>query len=319
MNEFVAYCGAVLLLIFSGVNANAQDDRARETQAGAPKEIPLKSGLNFHIQAGAFYNSNVSVNELDLNAGRGDVSAKLSASVEFEKEINKDTEFSLRYKLSSTNHEEFSRFDVLTHLVSVKLEHDFGGFKSGVSYQFADSSLNQNDFLTLNQISPYASKFLNKKTYVRGFYGYADKKFQSAPSRDSQVHKVGGDVYFFLDGVRQYIQAGYSYEDSDAIGDEFDFGAHKFKIRYAKRLPFRGRQARFKAGWRYEMRDYSKITPSINVQRDDNRHRFELELELPITDVFYGQFELGHAIYSSNLATADYERSIAALSLGARF
>lgn len=309
---------ALSLILTCATPVWAQEDTRGGNQDETPIDI-LVSGLSFHINAGAYYNNNVSVSELDVNVGNGDVSAKLSAQVKFEQELTENTEFALSYKMSSTIHEEFSRFDILTHLVSTKLEHDFGNFKAGVSYQFADSSLNQADFLTLNQISPYASKYFGKKTYVRGYYRYADKVFQSSPTRDANVHKGGADVYYFLDGVRQYVQFGYSYEDSDANGAEFDYGAHKIKVRYAKRLPFRGRQAKLKLGWRYEKRDYKNITPSIGVIRDDNRHRFQAEIELPITDVFYGQIELGHAIYTSNLPTADYDRNVVALSLGARF
>jgi len=308
----------VSLMLTCAAPVWAQED----TRGGNQDETPidtLVSGLSFHINAGAYYNNNVSVSELDVNVGNGDVSAKLSAQVKFEYELAENTELDVSYKISSMTHEEFSRFDILTHLASTKLEHDFGDFKAGVSYQFADSSLNQADFLTLNQISPYASTYFGKKTYVRGFYRYADKEFQNSPTRDANVHKGGGDMYYFLDGVRQYIQTGYSYEDSDANAAEFDYGAHNFKLAYVQRLPFRSRQVRLKAGWRYEKRDYKSITPSIGIVRDDNRHRFEAEMEIPITDVFYGQIELGHAIYSSNLPTADYDRSIAAFSLGARF
>jgi len=313
----ISLAAAASLLIFS-TSALGQEDSRNGNQDTTPLS-ELASGLSFHINAGAYYNSNVSVSELDVNVGKGDVSAKFSAQVKFEQELGENTEFDVRYKLSTTTHEEFSRFDVLTHLVSTKLEHNFGDFKAGISYQFANSTLNQNDFLTLNQISPYAARFIGKKAYVRGFYGYADKAFKGSPTRDASVHKAGADIYLFLDGVRQYVQTGYSYEDNNAIADEFDYGAHKFKLRYIKRLDVLGRKTKFKAGWRYEARNYDNITPSIGMVRDDNRHRFQLELEVPITENFYGQIELERAIHSSNLPSADYNRSIVAVSLGAKF
>jgi len=321
MNKAKCYKAGLPILVMAlmcSAHVQAQEDERGGDQEETPIQT-LVSGLSFHITAGAEYNSNVSVNELDVNAGNSDVAAKLSAQVKFEQEFGKGTEFDIRYKLSTTTHSEFSRFDILTHLVSTKIEHDFDGFKAGVSYQFADSRLNQTDFLTLNQISPYASMYFGKKTYIRGFYGYADKAFEGSPGRDSQVNKGGADAYYFLDGVRQYVQGGYSYEDNDAQAAEFDYRAHKFKLRYAKRVDFLGRQAKLKAGWRYEIRDYESVTPSIGAIRDDDRHRFQLEAELPITDVFYGQIEFEHAIYSSNLPSADYNRSIVAVSLGAEF
>ena len=307
-----------LLFFTCAQSVIAQEDTRNGNQDDSPLEA-IVSGLSFHINAGGYYNNNITVSELDVNVGNGDIAAKLSAQVKFEKEFAHNTEFGAGYKISSTIHEEFSRFDIVTHLLSTKLEHDFGDFKAGVSYYFADSNLNQSDFLTLNQISPYAAKFFGKKAYLRGYYRYADKKFQNSPLRDAKVHKAGGDLYYFLDGRRQYIQSGYSYENSDAFAGEFDYGAHTLRLRYIKRIPFRSRQAKLKIGWRYEKRNYKNITPSIGIIRNDNRHRLRADLELPVTDNFYGQIELTQAIYNSNLPIADYERLKLAFSIGTRF
>lgn len=278
-----------------------------------------QSPLSFDAIFGVSYNDNISVNEIDANLGQGDELAYFSGRVKFDQEIGENTEFDISYRFSANAHQEFSRFDTQTHLVSTGIKHDFGEFDAGVSYQYADSSLDNDGFLTLNQISPYVTKYFGKKAYVRAFYGYVDKGFDGRPERDATVNKGGADLYYFLDGVKRYIQTGYNYEDVDAVGPEFDHGAHNLKLRYIQRIPIRGRDGKFEAGWRYENRDYDNITPSINAVRDDERHRFQAEFELPITDNIYSKLELEHATNSSNLPSADFNRNIATIGLGVRY
>ncbi len=312
---------AFLAITIISFNSAAQTERQTDNDE-EPKIIKknkLKSTLGYQIYAGANYNSNVAVNELDVNVGTGDILAKTDAKIKFETDIGDNSEFSIQYRLASSTHQKLSRFDILSNTVLAKFEHDFAGFKAGIRYQFADYNLNQNDFLTLNHIRPYIAKRISKKTYIRGYYGYSDKKYQNAIARTAKENRLGADTYYFINGSRQYIQAGYFYKDSNANGDEFDFGSHNFKLGYVKRFKFNNRRARLKLGWRYEMRDYKNITPLIGVKRDDDRHRFRADFRIPVNDIIYGQFEAGYANYSSNLPSADYSRNIVAVGIGAKF
>lgn len=289
------------------------------TSSNSGKSEGKQSPLSFDAIFGVSYNDNISINEIDANLGQGDELAYFSGRVKFDQEIGENTEFDVSYRFSANAHQDFSRFDTQTHLVSTGIKHDFGGFDAGVSYQYADSALDNDGFLTLNQISPYVTKYFGKKAYVRAFYGYVDKGFDGRPERDATVNKGGADLYYFIDGVKRYIQTGYNYEDVDAIGPEFDHGAHNLKLHFIQRVEIGGRDGKFEAGWRYENRDYDNITPSINMVRDDERHRFQAEFELPITDNIYSKLELEHATNSSNLPSADFNRNTATIGLGVRY
>lgn len=286
---------------------------------GNAQDTKQKSPLSFDGRAGVAYNDNIFVNELDSSSGESDKIGFITGRVKLDHDLGENTEFNASYRYSRNAHTEFSRFDTQTHLFSTGLEHDFGDVEIGVSYQYADSELDNDGFLTLNQISPYVEKYFGKKLLLRGTYGYVDKQFDGRPTRDATVNKGGADVYYFIDGVKRYVQTGYNYEDVDAVGPEFDHGAHNLKLRYIQRIPFNKRNAKFEAGWRYEKRDYDNLTPSIGEVRDDNRHRFQAEVELPITDSVYGLIELEHATNSSNLPSADLNRNSASASVGVRF
>jgi hypothetical protein len=154
---------------------------------------------------------------------------------------------------------------------------------------------------------------------VRADYTFTDKNFHNRVDRDAEVHAGGADVYYFLNGVRTYFVVGYKYEDEDAVADQFDFKAHNIKVRFAQRFPLGSRDAKFKIGWRYENRDYSAVTPSIGAIRDDERNRFQAELETPFTDRIFGQLEYEYSDFSSNLPSANYKQHLASARLGVKF
>jgi hypothetical protein len=283
------------------------------------KRAKSKSDFRFELRGGTSYNSNVSITELDNNSGADDVIVNLYGSVRYDKDISKNTEFNVRYSYSQTSHDKFSRFDQQTHFISTGLEHDFGDIEAGISYRYYDSSLDNDGFLSSNRISPYIKKRFGKKFLLRAFYAYSDKQFDTSIARDANENEAGADLYYFINGSRQYIQTQYSYKDVDSFGSQFDYGAHKFRVRYTRRIPFNGRRMRLRATYRFEQRNYDNITSSIATIRDDTRHRFYGEIEIPITDKIYSEIEYQHAINNSNLPSADYNRDLLTASIGVRF
>ena len=285
----------------------------------AGSEERLDSPLSADISAGVEYDSNISVNELDANTGADDFAAVIDADFEFEAEPATDTELQLGYSFSQSLHNEFSNFDIQSHFASADLSHDFGGFDLGAAYRLIYTRLGGDGFMLMQQASPYLSKFFGKKLFLRADYTYTDKDFQNRVDRDSVVHSGAADFYYFLNGVRTYFVAGYRFEDEDAVDPQFDFQAHNLKARFAQRIPIGSSYAKFKLGYRFEARDYSSITPSIGVIRDDTRHRFQAELEIPVTERIYTLIESEQAEFSSHLPSADYAQDLASLRLGVRF
>lgn len=285
----------------------------------AGTEERLDSPFSAHVSIGAEYDSNISVNEVDTNTGADDFAAVIDADLDFETEIASDTELSLGYSFSQSLHNEFTNFDVQSHFASAELTYDFGSIDIGAAYRFIYTRLGGDGFLVLQQVSPYFSKFFGKKLFLRADYTYTNKDFEDRTDRDADVHAGGADLYFFLNGVRTYFVAGYKYEDEDAVDPQFDFQSHNIKARFSQRIPIGKRDAKLKLGWRYETRDYSSITPSIGVIRDDDRHRFQAELEIPLTDRIYTLVEYEYADYSSNLPSADYTQNLVGARLGVRF
>ncbi|GAB4149004.1 MAG: hypothetical protein Tsb0016_20180 [Sphingomonadales bacterium] len=278
-----------------------------------------KSPFSFDVSVGAEYDSNITVDELDQETGEDDIAAIIEAEAEYKKGLSENTDIAVSYSFSQSLHDEFTDFDLQSHFASIDLVHDFGSFDLGGAYRFVYASLGGDGFLTFQQLSPYVSSFLSEKLFVRAEYSYTDKAFKNRIDRDSDVHAFGADLYYFINGVRTYLVFGYKFETEDAVASQFDFDGHNFKVRLSQRFKVAGRDAQLKLSWRYEARNYSGITPSIGVERDDDRHRLQADLELPISDRFYTAIEYTYTNFSSNLAAADYTQNLLTARLGYRF
>ena len=148
---------------------------------------------------------------------------------------------------------------------------------------------------------------------MRLAYVYSEKDIEERPERDADTDASEVDLYWFRNGLRSYINVGYRYKDEDASAARFDFKSNSFKLRYVQRFQLLNRLAKLELAWRFEDRDYSSIEPAIGEDRDDDRHRLEAELEVPVlTDAaIIGYYQYND--YDSNLERSDYSQHIAGL------
>ncbi len=272
----------------------------------ADQEDVVALPITVEVAAGIQYDDNVSVDELDTNINVGDFAAVFDLDLGYEHSFKQGTELDLGYSFSQRAYFEETDFDLQLHTGSVNLKHNFEQLDVGASFYATHARLGGDGFLDILQYSPYVTSFLTKKIYIRGAYAYRDKTFDNNPDRDADVHVLEADVYYFLDGVREYFVTGYRYENENTIADQFDFDGHTFDLRYARRFNIGEQAMRLRADWRYEIRNYDSITPSIGEIRDDDRHRLRARMELPLNKRWDLLFEYQYRNYSSNLPGADY-------------
>lgn len=275
--------------------------------------------VSFEISTGIEYDGNVSVEDIDLNTAKEDFAGVLEAEAEFETDLGKDTELKAGYNFSNSVHFDVDGFDIMSHRGSASLEHDFGPLGVGLSGMVAQSSLDGNSFLTLSRISPSASAMFGKQLFVRAAYDYTDKDFDNRTDRDAEAHGGGGMVFWFLDGAKRYVSAGYKFKTEDAFDNAFDYDAHTLRLRFSNDFEMGGREVEFDAGWKYERREYDQIDILIGAAREDDRHRFTTSLEIPFASKFYTKIELGYEDRSSNDPSVTTTRGRAGIKIGARF
>jgi len=259
---------------------------------------------------GAEYDSNIAVEELDASTSQSDYALTLTAGVGMQQDLSDAVEFSLTYDYNQNIYDEFSQVDRQTHIVGSGLDFDLGRVDTGVSLFYIKSRLDGEDFLELYRASPSISGFLSKKWFARGAYVYSEKVIEDRKERDATTHAGEADVYYFRRGLRSYFNLGYRFRDEDANADRYDYASNALKLRYVQRIDMLSRTSKLELSWRYEDRDYSSITPSIGEKREDTRHRWRADFELPLTKSSVMQLYYGYADYESNLPSADYDQVI---------
>ena len=304
-SKLITACIIISLGIVSATSAQTQEKKTK---------APFRASAS----VGWEYDSNVSVDEVDVDSTAGDSLIALAANLSYKNNLSEKTSGTLSYGFSQNSYSDFSSFDLRTHTVSGNLTHDFGKFKGGSTVRHIIADLDSEDFLTLDQISFFANRFVNKTVYLHGEYTYTDKELDSFAGRDATKNSLSADVYFFLDGAKRFWVVGYKYEDEDANDAQFDRSIQSFKVRYNHRFQALGREMKIKLKSRYQLRDYDAITPSIGEIRDEDRLRLGVELEIPLKNRFFTVVEYEYSDFSSNLPSADYTQSVIGIKVGWR-
>lgn len=262
------------------------------------------------VSIGREYDSNVAIDELDQSSNKGDRATLLGADVALKQDVTEDTAASLSYGYSGVNYDNFDTLSRQTHMLGFNLSTDWSAATSGLNYFYIRALLDGEDFLTYQRISPSLSGFVSKRWFLRGAYVYGQKDVTSRQGRSAKNHGGEVDAYFFWQGLRRYINLGYSYRNEDSEAARFDYSGHQIKLRLVQRFDIFGELTTFELGMRYEVRDYSSPTPSISAERDDDRLRLKAELEIPLGSHLQWSVYTSYSDYSSNLPSADYQQTL---------
>jgi hypothetical protein len=282
---------------------------AAEGDKSSPAEYSAEVGV------GVEYDSNVSVEEVDATSGEGDYALTMDLGLEAKKGFTEKFDAAVSYDFSQSLYDEFSQVDRQTHIFGGDVAYSATLLDTGLSGYYIHSRLDGDKFLELVRVSPSLSGFLAKKWYARGAYVYSDKSIEERPERDADTHAGEFDLYFFRRGLRSYFNFGYRYRDENAQADQYDYTSNSVKLRYIHRWELFSRLAKLELSWRYEDRDYEGITPSIGEEREDERHRWRADLEVPLVGAAAVQFYYGYSDYESNFPSADYTQYL----VGTRF
>ena len=287
----------VLLIAAAGLSAQEQ------AKAGARR-------WNAEAGAGLEYDTNVSVDEVDLSSGRSDHARVLDLQVGVRQTFSEDTQFSLDYSISQSDYREFDRVDRLTQIVGADLSSKLGKGSAAVSAHYIDSRLDGERFLSYTRFSPAYSRFLARQWFARAAYVYAERSIDGRTPRNATTQSGEVDLYYLHRGLRSYFNLGYRYRDEDTIAPELDFTAHGLKLRYIRRFNALGRKAKAELACRYEERDYSSPEPTIDTPRRDDRLRWKVDFEIPVKGRFTWQAYYSYGDFTSNLPRADFTQTI---------
>ncbi len=262
------------------------------------------------VAVGYEHDSNVAVEELDRSSGLGDSGLVSSFELDLDTDISETVNLVSSYSYSRIDYDTFDLLNRETHTFGLNLNIDFGSVNSATSYFYIQARLDGKDFLNYQRLSPALSGFISKRWFLRGAYVYAEKDVSSRPGRNATNNGAELDAYFFWQGLRRYINAGYQFRAENSEAARFDYHARQAKLRFVQRITLLERLSTLELGIRYEDRDYKEATPSIAKRRRDNRFRFKIEFEVPLTKSISWTAYSGYSDYQSNLPTADYEQTL---------
>jgi hypothetical protein len=262
------------------------------------------------VAIGAEYDSNVTVDELDASSNRSDYALSLDGKIGVRKQLTGATDIALNYDFSQDSYQEFSRLDRQTHIVGVNLGSKLQAVDTGLSLYYVNSRLDGDGFLDLYRVSPSVSGFITKKWFSRAAYVWSDKRIAGRSDRNATIGAGELDVYYFARGLRSYFNAGYRFKQEDATLKHLDYRAHGGKLRHVSRIEAGDRMIKLEIAYRFEDREYSGITPGIDAARSDLRQRWQVDLELPLSEKSVLQFYTSYGNYDSNFFFVDYEQAV---------
>jgi hypothetical protein len=280
------------------------------TALAAADERQRAREWNLELGVGAEYDSNVTVDEVDLSSGQSDEAWIVDMQVGVKQPLGSDATLALTYDVAQSTYREFSRVDRLTQILGADLSGKLGDSNIGVSAYYIDAQLDGEGFLEYLRVSPSVSGFLARKWFARGAFVYSERRIDQRRARDAETGAGELDLYYFHRGLRSYFNLGYRYRSEDAVAAQFDFDSHGLKLRYIRRFDAFGRRIKSELALRYEERDYRSDEPTIGEPRDDDRLRVKADIEVPLGRHLAWQFYGSYGDFESNLPRADFTQTI---------
>jgi len=312
----VMHLTKVLFILLSLVVALSTYSTSAKAESPLDLAFFDKVSGNLSIDTDLGYDSNVSVDEIDLTTERGDQFAKFGVDTGLEYQHSAETKFTTGYKLSDKRFDEFNNLNSQTHILSSGASHKYREVRAELVYRFIDANLGGDDFLKISQWSPALSGFISKNHFLRLGYGHGRKWFADNRERNASNNEIGLDYYFFLNGIQQYVATGIKFKHENTEDPEFDYQQQQWRLRYQYRSSIIGIPVQYKLGWRYQRRDYGeKRNSSISEFRLDKRFQYKAALELKLIQELSGELSFELRDNQSNLSSVDYVERIVTVSL----
>jgi uncharacterized protein (PEP-CTERM system associated) len=299
-----------------GAAALASSPAEGQPQDTAPDAAEDRA-VSFNLGSGIEYDSNVALLDLDATSNAGDRALLLDFGIGYDKPKNGPFDVQAGYAFSESVHDDVAAFDVRTQRGSATLSYDLDRVDVGAMLQYAHAELDGEEFLTLSQVSPYLSKLIGRRLFLRFAYAHSDKDFAANPGRAATAGALSADAYVFLDGLTTYLVLGYRYDDEDAVDEQFDYAGDKFRVQLTRRLTAGTRELTLRTSVRTEARNYERPTLSIGAPRRDDRRQLEASLDVPMTERVTAQITYTYADNRSNLPSVDFDENVLSVSFSA--
>lgn len=282
------------------------------TPAPTARSTPL---VALTLGIGAQHDSNVSIDDADLNIRQGDGALLLSAGVTLTPLATPRTTLRFGYGHDEVRNESLTDYDLAIHAATAGISHRFGKITGALDYQYSHVLLGDERYLAMHMASPSLSLFATPHLFVRTAVTFVNKNFATVDRLDADTTMVGLDAYRFFARRKGYVALSLRADDEWTTGPEFRYGAWQAGLR--TQLPFRvlGADLRARLGYAYQRRDYGEITPSIGAPRRESRSTWTAALDIPLGRRLTLRPQLRYVDRHSNVAIYDYRQRVVSTML----
>jgi hypothetical protein len=214
------------------------------------------------------------------------------------------------YNFNQTKYQSFSEFDRESKLLGLELSGSYLGWRQGLSYHRANAKLGNEDFLELERWSPYVSRFLTKRLYLRGSFINQDKTIITRSGQSSESKSVTLDLYYFRNGLRNYFNVSGIIREEKAATTRYSNRAEIIRIRMLGRIRANKRSWRYEFSWAYEQKDFNEIWPRSNNERLDKRHSIRVKISYPFSKSISGEIYTNFVDSDSSVPYASFDENI---------
>lgn len=289
--------------------------------------------LGGHVETGIEYDSNLTVNELDQASGKSDQALVVGAGAEASGQPLENLTLTGTYDFTSRRYQSYESFDQDIHLASVDLSYQIDSVTLGASHYYSYATLASESFLDYNRSSLYVGKQMDDDVYVMASLLSKRKSFDQSEARDARTRGVSLDGFFFYNQSRTLFVLGLDGDDENASSDAYDYRMVAGRARLKHRFSVSGHDNTFQLGVRYEARDYDEPVSSVqdpvfpvfgpgvtsSEPRSDRIVTADVSWAVGLTDWLTTKATLERIDYRSTLDSADYDKTVASLTLRADF
>lgn len=275
-------------------------------------------GFSLVASAGGEYDSNITVDEVDVTSDKGDIAALLDLSVSYKTKAVENFTLEFGYDFSQSLYSEESQFDLQSHALSFNADTEVSGVDLGLAYGFYNTSLGGDKFMDMHMVSPNAAIFFGDGSYLRADYSYFKKSFTIQEARNADTHSFGASLYQFMDDG-SFFNFGLKHERENTVSDEFDYVGWVGLVGYQKKVDLAGKETKFSLSVEYQTRKYENITESIGEKRDDKRTTVSASVIYPVFKSFTIKPEYRFVSAQSNFDSADYDEHTIGAVVGYAF
>ena len=226
--------------------------------------------------------------------------------------IKEPLEFTTFYKFYQSWHQKLTDYNLQGHTIGLRGSVKKEPWRFRLQYSYNYYYLAHNDYLAIHSIIPTAN-FVQEDKLTQFYYQFQNKDYlQSVPgatNQDAGNNIFGINQYFFFKN-NSYLKVGYSYEDNDARGRNWDYGGHYLLLSGLCPLT---ENLKLKLGFIYNPTRYKNVDSVYIQKRKDNEMTYNLTLTQKLNESLNLSLGYTYIDNDSNIANCNYQRSIYSL------